>query len=48
MNIESSTINQTVLNEHQKKRYLLVIPYAGKKGEKILKSMNKFSSQVLP
>ena len=28
--------------------YLLVLPYAGNKGGKILKLMNKFSSYVLP
>ena len=47
MNIERSTINQTTQNE-QDKRHLLVLPYAGNKGEKILKSMNKLSTQVLP
>ena len=47
MNIERSTINQTTQNE-QDKRHLLVLPYAGNKGEKILKSMNKFSIRVLP
>ena len=47
MNIERSTINQTTQNE-QDKRNLLVLPYAGKKGEKILKSINKFSTRVLP
>ena len=47
MNIERSAINQTTQNE-QDKRHLLVLPYAGNKGEKILKSMNKFSSRVLP
>ena len=47
MNIERSTINQTTQNE-QDKRHLLVLPYAGNKGEKILKSMNKFSTRVLP
>ena len=46
MNIECSTINQTAQIE-QEKRNFLVLPYAGKKGEKILKSMNKFSSPVL-
>ena len=29
-------------------QHLLVLPYAGNKGEKILKSMNKFSTRVLP
>ena len=43
MNIEHSTINQTTQNE-QDKRHLLVLPYAGNKGENILKSMNKFST----
>ena len=47
MNIERSTINQTTQNE-QDKRHLLVLPYAGNKGEKILKSMNKFSTRNLP
>ena len=27
---------------------LLILPYAGNKGEKVLKLMNKFSTQVLP
>ena len=45
MNIKHSTINQTAQNE-QDKHHLLVLPYAGNKGEKILKSMNKFSTQV--
>ena len=47
MNIECSTINEAVLNK-QDKRHFLVLPYAGNKGEKILKSMNNFSSEVLP
>ena len=47
MNIEASTINQTAQNE-QHKRHLLVLPYAGNKGGKILKLMNKFSTRVLP
>ena len=47
MNIECSTINEAVLNK-QDKRHLLVLPYASNKGEKILKSMNKFPSEVLP
>ena len=47
MNIEHSTINKTTQNE-QDKYHLLVLPYAGNKGEKILKSMNKFSTRVLP
>ena len=47
MNIECSTINQTAQND-QEKRHLLVLPYAGNKGEKILKPMNQFSSRVLP
>ena len=42
VNIERSTINQTTQNE-QDKRHLFVMPYAGNKGVKILKSMNKFS-----
>ena len=46
MHIERSTINQTAQNE-QDKRHLLVLPYVGNKGEKILKSMNKFSTRVL-
>ena len=41
MNIEQSTINETILNE-QEKCQLLVLPYAGNKGEKIMKSVNKF------
>ena len=47
MNIERSTINQTAVNE-EKKHHFLVLPDAGNKGEKILKSRNKFSSRVLP
>ena len=47
MNTEPSTINQTTQNE-QDKRHLLVITYAGNKGEKILKLMSKFSTRVLP
>ena len=47
MNIERSTITQTALND-QEKHHLLVLPYAGNKGETILKSINKFSSRVLP
>ena len=47
MPIERSAINQTAQNE-QDKRHLLVLPYVGNKGEKILKSMNKFSTRVLP
>ena len=46
MNIERLTKNQTALIE-QEKRHLLDLPYADNKEEKILKSMNKFSSQVL-
>ena len=45
--IERSTIDQTAQNE-QKKCHLLDLPYAGNKGEKILKSINKFSSRVSP
>ena len=45
--LKRSTINQTVLNE-QEERHLLILPYTGNKGEKILKLMNKFLSQVLP
>ena len=30
------------------KRHLLVSPYTGIKGEKLVKSMNNFSSKVLP
>ena len=29
-------------------KHLLVLPYAGNKGEKIFKLMNNFSSRVLP
>ena len=47
MNIERSTITQTALNDQQK-RHLLVLLYAGNNGETILKSINKFSSRVLP
>ena len=47
MNIERSTINQTSQKE-QDKRHSLVLLYAGNKGEKILKSINKFSTRVLP
>ena len=47
MNIRRATINETTNNE-QYKLHLLVLPYAGNKGEKILKSMNKFSTRVLP
>ena len=47
MNIERSAINQTALNE-QEKRHLLVLPYAGNKKRKILKLMNTFSSRNLP
>ena len=43
MNIEQSTINETTLND-QEKCHLLVLPYASNKGEKIMKSMNRFSS----
>ena len=39
--------NQTALNE-QEKRHLLVLPYAGSKGRKILKSMKTFWSRGLP
>ena len=46
MNIKRSTINQTAQNVQDK--HLLLLPYAGNKGEKILKSMNKFSTRVLP
>ena len=46
MNIERSTINQTTQNE-QGKRHLLVLPYAGNKRKKILKSINKFSTRIL-
>ena len=45
MNAECSAINETALNE-QEKRYLLFLPYAGNKEKKILKLMNEFSSQV--
>ena len=45
MNIKRSTINQTTLNK-QEKRHLLVLPYAGNKGEIIMKLMNKFPSRV--
>ena len=38
MNIERSAINQTAVNE-QEKRYLSVLPYAGNKGEKIFQSI---------
>ena len=47
MNIERSTINQTTQSEDDK-RHLLVLPHAANKGEKILKSMNKFSTWILP
>ena len=47
MNIERSTINQSTQNE-QDKRHLLVLPDAGNKREKILKSVNRFSTRVLP
>ena len=47
MNVERLTINHTTQNE-QDKRHLLVLPYAGNKGKKILKSMNKFLTRVLP
>ena len=47
MNIERSTINQTAQNE-QDKHNLVVLPYAGNKGENILKSMTKLSTRVLP
>ena len=47
MNIERSTINQSAVNE-EKKNHFLVLPDAGNKGEKILKSRNKLSSRVLP
>ena len=47
MNTERSTINQTALNE-QEKRHFSVLPHAGKRGEKILKSIKKFLSRVLP
>ena len=47
MNIEQSTINQTALSEQDKCHFLALL-YAYNKGEKILKSMNKFSSRVLP
>ena len=45
--LKRSMINQTALNE-QEKHHLLILPYTGNKGEKILKLMNKFLSQVLP
>ena len=41
MNIKTSTIKQTTLNEKEK-RHLLFLLYAGNKGEIIMKSMNKF------
>ena len=47
MNIECLTINQTAKNE-QDQHNLLVLLYAGNKEEKILKSINKFSTRVLP
>ena len=47
MNIERSTINQTAQNE-QDKHNLVVLPYAGNKGENILKSMTKLSTRDLP
>ena len=43
--IERSAIDQTAQNE-QKKCHLLDLPSAGNKGERILKSINKFSSRV--
>ena len=46
MNIECSAINQTALNEQEKRHFAL--PYAGNKEGKTLKSMNKFSLQVFP
>ena len=48
MNIERSTISQTtkIAKTEQDNRYWLVLPYAGNKGEKIFKSMNKFLSRV--
>ena len=43
----ADSVSATTLHE-QENRHLLVLPYAGNKAEKIMKSMNKFSSQVLP
>ena len=36
-----------IAQNKEEKRHLLVLPYPGNKGEKILKSINKFSSWVL-
>ena len=47
MSVEHSAINQTAINE-QEKRHLLVSSYVGNIGEKLWKSTNKFSSRVLP
>ena len=39
-------MHQTAQNKEEK-RHLLVLPYPDNKGEKILKSINKFSSWIL-
>ena len=44
----AQTSNQTIVEKHDDKKHLLMIPYQGGKGEQVIKSVRKTIKRLLP
>ena len=44
----SNVSNKTILEEHDDKKHLLMIPCQGEKGEQVIKSVRKSAKRLLP
>ena len=47
-NEAAQTSNQTIVEKHDDKKHLLMIPYQGGKGEQVIKSVRKTIKRLLP
>ena len=47
-NEATQTRNQTIVEEHDDKKHLLMIPYRGKEGGQVIKSIGKTVKRLLP
>ena len=47
-NKAAQTSNQTIVEKHDDKKHLLMIPYQGGKGEQVIKSVRKTIKRLLP
>ena len=47
-NEATQTSSQTIVEKHDDKKHLLMMPYQGEKGEQVIKSVRKTIKRVLP